>query len=367
MDMPTKQKPDLNRNQQGFASIVIALILIVVLALLTVGFAQLARREQQDALDKQLASQAYYASESGINDVQQLVQKVLANPAGIPGVLPSLDSLTPPSAGLGGHEDPTKCLAGQGFPGIPTGTINTSTGVSYSCVLLNLTPPSIVWSGISPGSDRAITFGTTGNLNSLTIYWGSNDNNNNFKSSIPANSEFTPIGGWGGAPGVLEVSFTPLGNMSRTSMINNTFNVYLYPSTTGGSVAYGSGQGQVIGGQCNASNPGYPCGVTITGLGGGPGEQYVVHILDYYDESNVSIGNALSTINTPLDFVNGQAQIDVTGAARTVLKRIQVRAPLTVTAPIPPYSVQGQNVCKRFYTYPGSVTPDTLSPSCNLN
>ena len=367
MNMPAKQKSNLRRNQQGFASIVIALILIVVLALLTVGFAQLARREQQSALDKQLASQAYYASESGINDIQQLIQKVFATPAGIPGVLPSLDSLTPPSAGLGGHEDPTKCLAGQGFPGIPTGTINTSTGVSYSCVLLNLTPPSMVWTGISPGSDRDITFGTTGSLGSLTIYWGSNDNNNSFKASVPANSEFTPVGGWGSAPGVLEISLTPLANMNRASMISNTFNVYLYPSTTGGSVTYGSGQGQVIGGQCNVANPGYPCGVTISGLGGGAGEQYVVHILDYYDESNVSVGNAMSVGSTPLDFVDGQAEIDVTGAARTVLKRIQVHAPITETAPLPPYSVQGQNICKRFYTYPGSVTPDTLSPSCNLN
>src|SRR5580658_8830161 len=61
-------------DEKGFASIVIALILIIVLALLTVAFAQLARREQADALDKQLAVQANYAAETGINDAYTYIE-----------------------------------------------------------------------------------------------------------------------------------------------------------------------------------------------------------------------------------------------------------------------------------------------------
>ena len=64
MQRPTNTKLD----EHGFASIVIALILIIVLALFTIGFAQLARREQQTALDSQKATQAQYAAESGINN-----------------------------------------------------------------------------------------------------------------------------------------------------------------------------------------------------------------------------------------------------------------------------------------------------------
>src|ERR1039458_10050844 len=60
----TKIKDD----QSGFASIVIASVIILVLSLITVGFAQLMQREQRSALDRQLSSQAYYAAESGIND-----------------------------------------------------------------------------------------------------------------------------------------------------------------------------------------------------------------------------------------------------------------------------------------------------------
>ena len=371
--MLTKQTPNLDRNQQGFASIVIALILIVVLALLTVGFAQLARREQQNALDKQLASQAYYAAESGINDIQQLIQNVYANPAGNPlGIppTPSLASLTPSSAGLGGNEDPNSCLANQGLIGIPTSSISAPTGVSYTCVLLNLTPPSMVFDGVSPNADQQVTFSTTGALNSLTVYWGSNDGNSTFKPSVGG---FTPIGSWGGSPAVIEVSLTPLAQLDRISMINNTFHVYLYPSKTGGSVTYDTtNQGQVIGGVCNsATNSTYPCSVTINGLNGALNEQYLIHVTDYYDMSNISVGNAKDTSGTALDFVDGQAQIDVTGKARTVLKRIEVHANIKDTAPTPPYALQGQNICKRFSTDPINGTqpqapPGDTSGACDL-
>lgn len=369
MDMPVKQKPNLHRDQRGFASIVIALILIVVLALLTVGFAQLARREQQTALDKQLATQAYYASESGINDTQQLIQKVLASPGGIPGLLPSLNSLTPPSAGLGGSEDPNQCLDQQGFPGVPHGNINLGTGVSYSCVLLNLTPPNMVWSGVSPDADRSTTFSTTGALKSLTVFWGSHDNHTTPQPSLTADNEFAPSATWvsGGHPAVLQVSFTPLAAVDRGSLINNTFNVFLYPSTGGGgSVTYDTAnQGQVIGSACSGSGT-YTCKVDINGIPGAVGEQFLIHIVDYYDSSDISVGNAKDAGGTQLDFVDGQAIIDSTGRARTVLKRLQVYAPLKATAPVPPYALEGQNVCKRFSTFPGSATPDALV-GCGLN
>src|SRR5665213_2637815 len=103
MGMPSKRKPNLHRNQQGFASIVIALILIIVLALLTVGFAQLARREQQTALDKQKAVQANYAAESGINAAYQDIVNNLITANGGPGQLKADDqNCMVPSAGYNG-------------------------------------------------------------------------------------------------------------------------------------------------------------------------------------------------------------------------------------------------------------------------
>jgi type II secretory pathway pseudopilin PulG len=339
MNMHLKQMKNTSQDEKGFASIVIALILIIVLSLLTVGFAQLARREQQNALDKQLATQAYYAAESGINDAYKDVQSGLITdqpPSPTPNI--NTDKCIGAPLTNGSHNDITP---GSGV----------SSGVAYSCVLVNMQPPTQVFNGVSPNADQHETFSTNGSLSSLTVYWGSADNNWN-------------------SPAVLQLSITPLGAVDRGSLISNAFTVYLYPSNGGGTVSYDNinpaNQGQIIGGHCTGSGT-YPCSVTIQNLSGSPNESYLVHIINYYDVSNISLGNLRNTItNTQLDFKDGQIVIDSTGTARSVLKRLQVYLPLTETAPLPPYSLEGQNLCKRFATEPTLTTPDTL-PGCSLN
>lgn len=361
-------------DQNGFASVVIALILIVVLALMSIGFAQLARREQRTALDKQLASQAYYAAESGLNDTEKIVENALANPAT---AIPSLVSLTSPAAGLGGNEDPKKCLEQQpSIVGLPGSQIDNTTGVSYTCTLLNLTPPTLSYSGVSPGTGESVSFsviGGVGGLDHLTVYWGSTTGRTTYRPRGTTN--FTPLGSWS-SPAVLQFSITPLTVYDRNSLMRNTFTAYLYPSQTAlrpgipGSVNYtnvGAGQGPIVAGNCSGSGT-YPCAVTIQRLPLGlpAGTQYLIHFIDYYDSSNVTV-DAFDTSGTQLNFVDGQAQIDVTGRAKNVLKRIQVRAPLTRPSTLPLYTVEGQNVCKRFDIYPGSTTPDSATPGCGLN
>lgn len=350
MNMHTKKIKSLRNNEQGFASMVIALILIIILGLLTVGFAQLARREQQNALQKQLSTQAFYAAESGINDMVKVIQQAFNNPST---AIPSLATLQ--------SVRPNQCLEKQGVVGLPSNNIDPSTATSYSCVLLNLQPPVLTWSGVSPGADESATFSTTGALNRLTVYWAT-DNHQTTPRVVCASGCFPPAARWG-SPAVLQVSITPLNSITRASMIAETFTVYLYPSKGGGLVAYDpNNQGQII----NASNCNgvgtYPCSVTIAGIPGAANEQYLVHILDYYDVSNIAIGNALGgpTGTQPLNFVGGQAQIDVTGKARYVLKRIQVASPLTPPEkyPGPPYVVQGQNICKRLQTEPTITNPN---------
>src|SRR4051794_29381721 len=63
------RKPNnLADSEQGIVAIVVSIILIIILSLITIGFANLVRREQRQALDRQLSSEAFYAAESAIND-----------------------------------------------------------------------------------------------------------------------------------------------------------------------------------------------------------------------------------------------------------------------------------------------------------
>jgi hypothetical protein len=357
------RKPNkLSLDQQGFASIVIALVLIIVLSLLTVGFAELARREQQNALDKQLASQAYYAAESGVNDVTQAVKQAISNPSGTP-TSPSLNSLTPQSAG--GLLDPNSCLESQtgadpDLNKLPNYLINSTNIVEYSCVLLNLQPPSLVKSPLSPNSAWSITFTAetphTNPLANLVVSW------NSLKGNGPrATGGFDPVSSWN-AMAVLQVSITPLADVSRNGLFSNTYTTYLYPENTGGIADYSSRQ-PLANASCPAVASGpVTCSVIIAGLNSAPSfvddEQYLMTIYDYYDTSSVSITNAKAADGTALNFADGQALVDVTGQDKEVLKRIQVHVPINGTVnTLPSYALQAQNICKRIDAAP--IVPTT--------
>src|SRR5512146_1449289 len=153
-------RPKRKLDEEGFASIVITLVLIIILALVTIGFAQLARREQRDALNKQLAGQAYYAAESGVNDtVKNLAAIAVANPP----------------------DDQCLDTTNPNFPLNPQ--IDQTRGVSYSCILVNMKPPNLLYDNVAAEEDRYVAFSTDPNpMTSLKISWGSADNKTTYRS-----------------------------------------------------------------------------------------------------------------------------------------------------------------------------------------
>jgi Tfp pilus assembly protein PilX len=378
MVMNTHRKKTVRNDERGFASLVIALVLIVVLGLLTVGFAQLARREQQNSLDKQLASQAYDAAESGVNDAYHDITTVDPASTVSPGPLCPAPENTYYINPCNVPVSPDTCLTTTNMPslsdsGADSGnqTINQTNGVSYTCLMVNLTPPNLVYNNVAPDTYVNTVFTTTNNgggtLKDLVFQWTSGDG----KTAIPASSDnLTPDSNWN-SPAILEVSITPLpssGFLDRTSLINSTFTTFLYPANADAGFSYQpngtdpGAQGQIQNSNCSAT-PG-TCTATVTGLnflGAKPGESFLLHILDYYDESQNITVNASDQSGSSLNFT-GQDQIDVTGKARNVLKRIQEVVQPNGMSDLPSFALEGQNICKRFSTDPSITTPDTSVP-----
>jgi Tfp pilus assembly protein PilX len=348
-------------NQDGFASIVIALILITVLALLTVGFASLGRREQQDALDKQLAVQANYAAESGFNDVYNAVFNAKS--------VTSSDMVSE-----GGNIDPNQCLSStyiQTITGSSTGNeINHTDGVGYTCVLLNLTPGQLTWNAIPAGQTENLTAQASGPIDTITIDWKSHDQHTAFRGGPMT---FPPLSTWNpsaaqpnlDSPPVLQFSLTPLGSsFTRDSLTTGTYSTYLYPTGGGPSGTPTFGNELISSGGCNRVSGqgiygGYDCSVTISGIPHDANNSYLIHLLNFYDTADVQVTGVTTNggSSSPVNFV-GQAVIDVTGQAHNVLKRIQVVAsPQTGSSA---EAIQAQNICKREWTAPtdNSYWPD---------
>lgn len=353
------KQQNMQREQGGFASIIIALIMIVVLALLTLGFGQLSRREQTSALDRQLSNQAQYASESGINEVFEQIKT--------------------------GHKltKVDKCP----LKSPDTNKIGDSKyGVSYSCVLIDPGPGSLEYTNVPSREGRSTEFDLSDSTgldpvaDTITVEWQSTAGHTGFR---PSPSDLLPATSWGAnTPGVLQFSLTPIlssNGFQRDNLINNTFSTFMYPSSSaGGSVPYSNDPAaypQIISGACSAKS--YNCSVTIKGLAKSTGgaTSYAMHFLDLYDASDVRI-TAKNAGDHTLDFLNSQTLVDSTGKAQDVLKRIVVRIPLRADS-ITDFAIESRNVCKRIKTYPsvkgtsdfysltGGAADDTHSPGCN--
>lgn len=105
----------LKQNQHGIVSIFVAVMFVLITSLITTSFAFLMRREQQQVLDQQLSTQAFYAAESGVNDAVKALE-------------------------TGGLGDITQC--GQQ---IGTTSKELATGFQrYTCILVNTTPGEVV-------------------------------------------------------------------------------------------------------------------------------------------------------------------------------------------------------------------------------
>jgi hypothetical protein len=357
----------IQADENGFASIVIALILIVVLGLLTVGFAQLARQEQQNALTNQLSNQAFDAAESGVNDAYADIQSGVINSQ---------------TASL------TQCMnnGGTGINAINTPNarilndqIDSQHDIGYSCVLADIDPSDLHFD-VNTGHSATITMVTEGQpLSSLVIAWNSTDGHG-YSDSAPPNTMtgFLPANIWDDAAhnydGVLETSITPLGlgnNLTTATMDNDTFETIGYPVVTVlGNQTDGPdyvpqsqnpntapNQAPITPSMCNHSYcTAYGFGIHNLPTNYGPSTPttkyyYLLRIADFYDDSDIVVTGVKADGSTA-HFYDSEALIDVTGHAHNVVKRIQVYVPLTQEAQLPLAALNAKNICKQFTTDP---------------
>jgi len=339
-------------NEEGIVSIVVTLIIMIILTLIVTGFAQLARREQREALDRQLSAQASYAAESGINALKAALPYITA------------DSRE-------GCNDTINV-----GPGNPNPNPFTSTGLSdsssYTCLLFNRKPKELLFQDVT--DDPVITPLTLEDssgpvaLGNLNISWKAKDGSTGVNSS--ARGEFPTASLWGKSIGILRLDLIPIPEFPVTitpaGLDAATKSFLLQPQNAGvetkriGEIK----SGDVIGVKCNAS-PNSGCTFTITDL---TLKKYYLRMRSIYNTSSVTLNNQVpGGVTSTSRFIGAQIEIDSTGRAADVLKRIKVRiedpnssVSSTKGPNFPEYSFSSnENLCKRL------SLPSTAPDPCN--
>lgn len=371
----------IRTDERGLAAFLITAIMMVVVTLIVLGFAQIARREQRVALDRQLSTQAFYAAESGVNDAVHIIQGVEAENNG--------------SATVVSPSNKTSCGPDSNYAASPTLGSNTS----YTCLLVATQPTSLVYSGTTSKVINLQDANSSTALSSATISWQNGSGGGDFSGCKGLGIFPTQWPSNCGAD-VLQIDLVPASALTcstaapcsngvtqpQIALEQQTFTAFLYPQANGaGSVAYPSvpisanSNGPVVAGKCTN---GGSCTVIITGLSQ---NQYFVRFNAMYGiPQNITV---TANDGAAVQFINGQAVIDSTGKATDVLRRIEVRTSLNTlnNALFPNYAIQTNgSICKRFYITPidgtsgrdGNGTPgapnlDSVAQSdsaaCSLN
>ncbi len=346
-------------SEDGFISIIVTMIFMIVLTLIVLSFAQLARREQRAALDRQLSTQAFYAAESGENDIFAAIQRG------------DIDALNSPARTRCNDPWPVSALTGN--PISINSNLDTSSATEFTCVLYNPRPDNFLFQDLS--TDRFTTgrFGNT-DITDFYISWKGtrSDNSDGFMPAINSKS-FPPSDSWSSKTGMLRIMLVPLDNLNRTDLRNHAFNGFLYPNNNSsagqvGPVNWASGvgnSGALVGGECNNGNDPYKCEVHISSVANA-GSGFLVVIRSIYQHNDAQI-----CINAPgcdQQILGGQVVIDVTGKAGDVLRRIQTRR--NINSSIDNYLPLGltsiNSICKQIVLDPinSPFVTDASAPSC---
>jgi hypothetical protein len=336
---------NLHKNQSGLVSIIITMILIFVMSLIVMSFFRVSQRNQRQALDRQLNTQAFYAAESGINDAKRLIDNAVS----------------------GGNPIPEKSDCGQ-MPGLPDQTINE--GIGYSCLLIDPSPGSLSYDLIEKGTSKVVNIERSTAFNTITVAWEENGVSSPVFDGCPSGpniGSFPSVWHTDCSAGIMRIDLVPIPStpFSRNDLINNTMTGFFVPIAGIGvsnfdfSSARGmNNQGAVRLTRCNAANAPRRCRIRIDINITPTQSRYMARFTPLYKNASLTICSP--NCEAPEDLIGEQVVIDSTGRSADILKRLQARVRLSAAQSVFPVNAleTSESICKRF-TYDGTTISDT--------
>lgn len=308
-------KSNILNNQRGLASIFVSMIMSIVIVLITIGFVQLTHHEQAQSLDKQLTTQAYYAAESGINEISDRFL----------------------NGGISSLTTKTSCTPAAPYvQQLDSTTYNANT--SISCLYVD-TSPTVLKYTIQSGQSKIIPLNTTSNIDTIKLSWNEYGQPQAY-GSCPATyiqPDQSHYNGCGAS--TLHIDIFEAGSTTTPDPTAPSGSwLFLTPSHSGGNTASTSSSG-LVPISCTDNNM---CTVTISTSN--TSKQDYIRILPIYNNTTSVKVMAYDSSHNKLGLSGAQAQIISTGKANNVVQSLQKNIDISTLNPYPPgFALQSQN------------------------
>ncbi|MDB5160778.1 MAG: hypothetical protein JWO96_158 [Candidatus Saccharibacteria bacterium] len=338
----------MRRSQEGMASIVIVTVLVVIITMISLGFARIMSRSVANSSNRQFSAAATYAAQSAINDVASYI-KLAGNSQAYSDKCNGSGSLIGDSTSKG--------------PFYYASSLTGDKSSRYTCLLLDQTPTDLIYQQVANNKSRVVKMTTSafqGSLNKMMLSWQpSNSQITGFPASASTLYDETT---WNDPSKnyvpVLRVTLYPVplsGLLDKVQERSKT--VFLYPQHTVGNVtklAYDTiADGGIVPVRCVDKNAGetatvgstsgvsdfsgsadYTCNIIFDKLtlGMKPDSDqvdfYYLRITPIYNQADIKI-KANDMWDQVVKFKNVQAMVDATATAGTATKRLQARVDIS--------------------------------------
>ena len=242
--------------------------------------------------------------------------------------------------------------------------IDAGTNVEYTCLTVDPTPDTLVYSNVGMKSTIVPLIAESGTISRIDLVWQTKDDTLTPTTNCPPalnNNVFISVASWTCGYGVLRFDLVPTaGGLSMGGLQSSTMTSFVVPlrpgaaGATANPIAFSApGVNSRLGVICTNND----CRLSITGLTQG---QYYMRVRSIYKDASLQIV-ALDGSGNAISLQGAQAVIDSTGKAQDVLRRIQVRVPLagSSTNLLSDYAIQSHEaICKRFSAMDGFWSND---------
>ena len=327
----------ISLNEEGIVSILVTIVMMIVLTLLVLGLAQIGLSDQQNALKRQLSTEAYYLAESGINY--------------------SINNNYSSNCSNGGI------------------IIDSTTKASIPCVLSSITNNNLYQ--LNSGQSKVVPLSGTDNISSINLSWtGSNAISGNQCS----NSGLTKVASWNCPYPILMVNIVSADLLQSGKNIDTLFKenltdgittLYLYPYNGVGDSSTITSINQIIKVDCRS---GTSCSVNInTGNIAQNLHEFYLRITPIYGPTSIALSGTVINSGT---IKSNQTAIDSTGKVGNTSQRLYNRISTSNTTSLsnqgnsdqtPLFGIQTtKDLCKNFQGYYNSSTDNEFNKETQL-
>lgn len=361
-------------KHEAAVSLFIVIFATLLITVVTVGFARLMVKSQQQATTVDLSQSAYDSALAGVEDAKRAL---LAYQSSCPG--PTCNNVT--SAITSNTCNESLSLLGDltesdGEVDISTNGDDNRLDQSYTCVKIRLNTADYLGS-LSKDESKLIPLSGVGSFSKVKIQWFNNADTNNINLISPSGS--TPLrkpGDWGvNSPPMLItqlIQFDPNFNLTNFDNDQNTNTLFLYPSAAGGinvkdfvldQHTQPENAPQLIACNNSFSFDGYSCSVDIN-INGSMNSRFL-RISSIYNKTNYRIV-LLNGSNQVVNFKAVQPEVDSTGRTNDMFRRVKSRVEFNTDFPYPEASIDlTGNLCKDFIVTDNSTHYDNYIKTCD--